>query len=225
MMDSFIHRVELQTTLLLRSAFNNIIYFWYIYMSIDLSSLCGVFRFLMTEATMEQQQTCGHVVLFSMSCLQVTCLSMILILWIFIRKWANSQILHFFRFEYFQAILTSFYVCLQISSGEFNCPPWLSLGAMKLITRILDPNPMTVSSTATTFVNNKSLSSLSLLKSCCVSQRVTPQEVFEDEWFKKDYKPPVFEEKDDSNMDDVDAVFKDSEVRLRIVLFFPFILY
>ncbi|WZZ54480.1 hypothetical protein YC2023_054587 [Brassica napus] len=99
----------------------------------------------------------------------------------------------------------------KISSGEFNCPPWLSLGAMKLITRILDPNPMTVSSTATTFVNNKSLSSLSLLKSCCVSQRVTPQEVFEDEWFKKDYKPPVFEEKDDSNMDDVDAVFKDSE--------------
>jgi serine/threonine protein kinase len=31
----------------------------------------------------------------------------------------------------------------KISSGEFNCPPWLSLGAMKLITRILDPNPMT----------------------------------------------------------------------------------
>ena len=32
---------------------------------------------------------------------------------------------------------------MEISSGEFNCPPWLSLGAMKLITRILDPNPMT----------------------------------------------------------------------------------
>ncbi|KAL9842145.1 putative CBL-interacting serine/threonine-protein kinase 3 CAMK-CAMKL-CHK1 family [Arabidopsis thaliana] len=74
-----------------------------------------------------------------------------------------------------------------ISSGEFNCPPWLSLGAMKLITRILDPNPMT---------------------------RVTPQEVFEDEWFKKDYKPPVFEERDDSNKDDIDAVFKDSEEHL-----------
>ncbi|XP_019056525.1 PREDICTED: CBL-interacting serine/threonine-protein kinase 3 isoform X2 [Tarenaya hassleriana] len=35
----------------------------------------------------------------------------------------------------------------KISAGEFNCPPWLSLGAMKLITRILDPNPMTFSST------------------------------------------------------------------------------
>lgn len=52
-------------------------------------------------------------------------------------------------------------------------------------------------------------------------QRVTPQEVFEDEWFKKDYKPPVFEEKDDSNMDDIDAVFKDSEVRI-VSIFVPF---
>nr|KJB35622.1 hypothetical protein B456_006G121600 [Gossypium raimondii] len=63
----------------------------------------------------------------------------------------------------------------KISVAEFTCPPWLSLSAMKLITRILDPNPMT------------------------------------DEWFKKGYKPPVFEEKDDTNLDDVEAVFKDSE--------------
>lgn len=49
-------------------------------MSIDRSLIfVGFCRFLMTEATMEQQQTCGHVVLYSMSCLQVTCLSMILI--------------------------------------------------------------------------------------------------------------------------------------------------
>ena len=58
-----------------------------------------------------------------------------------------------------------------------------------------------------------------------MSQRVTPQEVFEDEWFKKDYKPPVFEEKDDSNMDDVDDVFKDSEVSETSFLFVSFILY
>jgi hypothetical protein len=37
---------------------------------------------------------------------------------------------------------------IQISAAEFTCPPWLSFGAMKLITRILDPNPMTVSSYA-----------------------------------------------------------------------------
>ncbi|CAB4283651.1 unnamed protein product [Prunus armeniaca] len=58
----------------------------------------------------------------------------------------------------------------KISAAEFTCPPWLSFGAMKLIARILDPNPMT-----------------------------------------KDYKSLVFEEKEDTNLDDVEAVFKDSE--------------
>ncbi|MFQ6631667.1 hypothetical protein Gotur_008800, partial [Gossypium turneri] len=72
----------------------------------------------------------------------------------------------------------------KISVAEFTCPPWLSLSAMKLITRILDPNPMT---------------------------RITIPEILQDEWFKKGYKPPVFEEKDDTNLDDVEAVFKDSE--------------
>lgn len=43
-------------------------------------------------------------------------------------------------------------------------------------------------------------------------QRITVSEILEDEWFKKDYKPPVFDEKEDANLDDVEAVFKDSEV-------------
>lgn len=34
---------------------------------------------------------------------------------------------------------------LQISNAEFSCPSWFSPGAMRLIRRILDPNPMTVS--------------------------------------------------------------------------------
>ncbi|XP_011042034.1 PREDICTED: CBL-interacting protein kinase 32-like isoform X3 [Populus euphratica] len=72
----------------------------------------------------------------------------------------------------------------KISAAEFTCPPWLSFGAMKLITRILDPNPMT---------------------------RITVSEILVDEWFKKGYKTPVFEEKEDTNLDDVEAVFKDSE--------------
>ncbi|XP_043720196.1 CBL-interacting protein kinase 32 [Telopea speciosissima] len=72
----------------------------------------------------------------------------------------------------------------KISAAEFTCPPWLSFGAMKLITRILDPNPMT---------------------------RITVPEILEDEWFKKGYKPPVFDEKYEGNLDDVEAVFKDSE--------------
>ncbi|XP_010541706.1 PREDICTED: CBL-interacting serine/threonine-protein kinase 26 [Tarenaya hassleriana] len=72
----------------------------------------------------------------------------------------------------------------KISAAEFNCPPWLSSGAKKLISRILDPNPMT---------------------------RITIPEILEDVWFKKGYKPAVFEEKEDANLDDVEAVFKDSE--------------
>ncbi|MBA0847586.1 hypothetical protein Goshw_020252 [Gossypium schwendimanii] len=72
----------------------------------------------------------------------------------------------------------------KISAAEFTCPPWLSFSAMKLITRILDPNPIT---------------------------RITIPEILQDEWFKKDYKPPMFEEKDNTNLDDVEAVFRDSE--------------
>jgi hypothetical protein len=51
-------------------------------------------------------------------------------------------------------------------------------------------------------------------------------EILDDEWFKKDYKPPVFEENGETNLDDVEAVFKDSEVRrfLNMVLVFYFIL-
>lgn len=72
----------------------------------------------------------------------------------------------------------------KISAAEFTCPPWISFGAIKLITRILDPNPTT---------------------------RITVPEILEDEWFKKDYRPPVFDEIEDANLDDVEAVFRDSE--------------
>ncbi|XP_061363678.1 CBL-interacting serine/threonine-protein kinase 3-like [Gastrolobium bilobum] len=73
----------------------------------------------------------------------------------------------------------------KISAAEFMCPPWFSFSARKLITRILDPNPM---------------------------NRITIPEILHDEWFKKDYKPSVFEEKGETNLDDIEAVFKDSEV-------------
>lgn len=38
--------------------------------------------------------------------------------------------------------------------------------------------------------------------------------IWEDEWFKKHYKPPVFEECVKTNLE---AVFKDSKVRQRIL--------
>lgn len=67
----------------------------------------------------------------------------------------------------------------KIFKASFTCPPWFSSSAKKLIQRILDPNPST---------------------------RITIAEVIENDWFKKGYKPPVFEEPHVS-VDDVDAVF------------------
>ncbi|CAN6840574.1 unnamed protein product [Brassica oleracea] len=72
----------------------------------------------------------------------------------------------------------------KITAAEYNCPYWLSPGAKNLIVRILDPNPTT---------------------------RIKVPEILEDAWFKKDYKPAVFEEKEEAKLDDVDDVFKDSE--------------
>lgn len=72
----------------------------------------------------------------------------------------------------------------KISCAEYTCPPWFSFGAMKLITRILDPNPVT---------------------------RITIPQLLQEEWFKKGYKPPVFHENKDANLDDIEAVFQDIE--------------
>jgi len=43
-------------------------------------------------------------------------------------------------------------------------------------------------------------------------QRITVSEILRDEWFKKEYKLPVFEETKERNTDDIEAIFKDSEV-------------
>ncbi|KAK8288849.1 hypothetical protein V6Z12_D07G151500 [Gossypium hirsutum] len=75
------------------------------------------------------------------------------------------------------------YVAPEIGKADFTCPSWLSPGAKKFIKRILDPNPLT---------------------------RITIHDILNDEWFKKGYKPPKFEEEEDVNLDDVDAAFNDS---------------
>ncbi|XP_010522895.1 PREDICTED: CBL-interacting serine/threonine-protein kinase 9 [Tarenaya hassleriana] len=73
----------------------------------------------------------------------------------------------------------------RICKADFACPPWFSSAARKLIGRILDPNPLT---------------------------RIRIAEILEDEWFKKSYKPPCFEQDDeDVNLDDVDAAFSNSK--------------
>jgi hypothetical protein len=45
-------------------------------------------------------------------------------------------------------------------------------------------------------------------------QRITIAEILEDEWFKKDYKPPQFEQNEDVSLEDVDAAFNSSEEHL-----------
>ncbi|GMH01465.1 hypothetical protein Nepgr_003304 [Nepenthes gracilis] len=70
----------------------------------------------------------------------------------------------------------------KIHRADFTCPPWFSSSAKKLIQNLLDPNPST---------------------------RITTAELIETEWFKKGYKPPVFEEPD-FRLDDVDAIFNQS---------------
>ncbi|PUZ73526.1 hypothetical protein GQ55_2G481100 [Panicum hallii var. hallii] len=72
----------------------------------------------------------------------------------------------------------------KISGAQFTCPSWFSAGAKRLVTRILDPNPST---------------------------RITVPQVQKDPWFKKGYKPPVFDEKCQATLDDVHAAFGDSE--------------
>ncbi|MBA0694579.1 hypothetical protein Goari_004861 [Gossypium aridum] len=81
-----------------------------------------------------------------------------------------------------KADLWSCGVILFIFKADFDCPPWFSSSAKKLIKRILDPNPLT---------------------------RITVAEIIENEWFKKGYIPPRFEHADVS-LDDVDAVFNES---------------
>lgn len=71
----------------------------------------------------------------------------------------------------------------KIMKAEYTCPPWFSHDAKKLISRILDPNPLT---------------------------RMTIPEILQDPWFKKGYKPPQFEEEDGVNLDDIKAAFTDS---------------
>ncbi|KAF3322630.1 CBL-interacting protein kinase 32 isoform X3 [Carex littledalei] len=71
----------------------------------------------------------------------------------------------------------------KISAAEFTCPSWFSIGAMSLITRILNPDP---------------------------EKRISISEILEDKWFKKGYKPPAFE-KFEGSLDDINAAFAESD--------------
>jgi hypothetical protein len=44
-------------------------------------------------------------------------------------------------------------------------------------------------------------------------QRITAAKIYKNEWFKKGYTPSKLSEKEDVNLDDIDAVFNESKVR------------
>ncbi|XAR62922.1 Non-specific serine/threonine protein kinase [Bertholletia excelsa] len=67
-----------------------------------------------------------------------------------------------------------------INTATLSYPSWFSSGAKRLIKRIVDPNPLT---------------------------RITIPEILQNEWFRKGYKPPEFEQERGLNLDDLDAVF------------------
>lgn len=75
----------------------------------------------------------------------------------------------------------------RIQKANFLFPSWFSSSAKKLIKHILDPNSLTW---------------------------MTIPEILENDWFKKDYKPPYFEQEEEVSLDDVDAVLNDSEENL-----------
>lgn len=72
----------------------------------------------------------------------------------------------------------------KIEKAEFSFPSWFSLGAKSLLQRILDP---------------------------CPDSRIRVEEIRCDEWFKKNYVRASHLETEDVNLDDVYAVFDDTE--------------
>lgn len=74
----------------------------------------------------------------------------------------------------------------KIHLADFYCPTWFSPGVKGLIGKILSPNPQ---------------------------KRLTVAGIRQDEWFKKNYTPVRLYEEEDINLDDVQAVFDDSEER------------
>jgi hypothetical protein len=63
---------------------------------------------------------------------------------------------------------------------------------------------------STGYLWNPNLPALLLLLN--VEQRITIAQILEDPWFKKGFKPPVFDDKYETSFDDVYAAFGDSEV-------------
>lgn len=72
----------------------------------------------------------------------------------------------------------------KINAAEFSCPSWFSPGSKALIRKILEPDPQ---------------------------KRITISGIRRDDWFKRNYSPVRLVEDEDITLDDIQAVFDDSE--------------
>ncbi|KAG6489594.1 hypothetical protein ZIOFF_050869 [Zingiber officinale] len=112
----------------------------------------------------------------------------------------------------------------KIFKADFSCPNWFSTSAKKLIKRILDTNPQTVSCFCEAFLrmiekssNSKSKFAYTPDYNAATLQRINISQIIENEWFKKGYQPPQFETTEVS-LDDVDAIFNESGEATNIVV-------
>lgn len=61
------------------------------------------------------------------------------------------------------------------------------------------------------------ITTFEVMYDCHVKQRITIAEVLENDWFKKGYQPPVFQQ-EDASLDDVNAIFNESTVSILVML-------
>ncbi|KAB5568793.1 hypothetical protein DKX38_002586 [Salix brachista] len=101
----------------------------------------------------------------------------------------------------------------EIDRAEFSCPSWFPVGAKSLILRILDPKPETVSIGYVTRHCSRlhCFFHIPTHPPPLSMQRITVEQVRNDEWFKKGFVPVRLVEYEDVNLDDVNAVFDDPE--------------
>lgn len=115
-------------------------------------------RLSWTRDIQEPRQTCGHVELFCTCWWLGTCPLKNPLLWLYTRRYISSVLIlsptketcfnSSLLITLFHGISVLKILCVQfqIYRAQFSWPPWFSSGARKLISKILDPNPRTVSS-------------------------------------------------------------------------------
>jgi hypothetical protein len=60
-------------------------------------------------------------------------------------KKGKKNLICYFKGSFLYVFISLLSLESQITEAQFTCPSWFSTGAKKLISRILDPNPTTVS--------------------------------------------------------------------------------